>query len=377
VTLAFAGVLVAVLGGARIAEDFAPYAAAIVVFVVSSVVGGIVASRQPQNPLGWILCGFGAFQGIYALASGYAEVAPDDAASGAGQIAAWFSTWSYVSFFALAIFVLLLFPDGHLPSPRWRMIAWCGAASTAAFACGAALDPGTMEDYPAVENPFGVAAGVAAIIVVAGMLGTIGVLAAAVGSIVVRYRRADGVGRQQIKWLTVAAIFVVVGVVLGLLIAALGREDIGYTVLLLGILGIPVAIGVAILRYRLYEVDRIISRTLVYGSLTTLLGAAYLGMALAGQWVFSSFTGGSDLAIAVSTLVVAALFLPLRTRVQGFIDRCFYRRRYDAQLTLQAFGARLREEVELESLSEDLSGVVAETMQPAHLSLWLRKGLAR
>jgi hypothetical protein len=154
--------------------------------------------------------------------------------------------------------------------------------------------------------------------------------------------------------------------------AAFNWSQIAGTVFGAELIALPVSVGIAVLRYRLYEIDRVISKTLVYGSLTVVLGAAYVGLVLAGQAVFSSFAGGSDLAIAVSTLVVAALFLPVRVRVQGFVDRRFYRRRYDARRTLEAFGARLREEVDLEALTDDLRGVVTETMQPAHVSLWLR-----
>jgi hypothetical protein len=135
----------------------------------------------------------------------------------------------------------------------------------------------------------------------------------------------------------------------------------------------PIAIGIAILKYRLYEIDRIISRTLVYGGLTVVLGAVYIGLVLTGQALFSSFAGGSNLAIAASTLAVAGLFLPARSRVQRFVDRRFYRRRYDAQRTLEGFGARLREQIDLGTLEHDLRGVVTETMQPAHASVWLRE----
>ena len=153
-------------------------------------------------------------------------------------------------------------------------------------------------------------------------------------------------------------------------------SDIGFVIAVARLVLLPVAIGVAMLRYRLYEIDRVISRTLVYGALTVMLGAAYVGLVLAGQALFSSFAGGSNLAIAASTLVVAALFLPLRSRVQRFVDRRFYRRRYDAQRTLEAFGARLREQVELERCARDLERVVHETMQPAHVSVWLRSGVS-
>jgi hypothetical protein len=374
VVLAISGVLVAALGGAQLHEDFAPFVVASAVLVVSSAVGGIVASKQPQNPIGWVLCAFGAVWGATTLASGYAEVAPDEASSGAGQMAAWLSNWAWVFFFALAVSVLLLFPDGRLPSPRWKAAAWCGALGIVALTAGAALQPGDLEDYPGVTNPVGLSGGVAEGLLVAGMLTTAAALAAGVAAVVVRYLHADGVARQQIKWLTVAAVFAVAGVALGGVLLGLGRDDIGNTVILLGILCIPLAIGVAILRYRLYEIDRVISKTLVYAGLTVLLGAAYAGLVVAGQEVFSSVAGGGDLVIAVSTLVVTALFLPLRSRLQRVVDRRFYRRRYDAQRTLESFGVRLREHVDLETLSVDLRGVVAETVQPAHLSLWLRSG---
>jgi hypothetical protein len=181
------------------------------------------------------------------------------------------------------------------------------------------------------------------------------------------------VERQQLTLLVAAGVVVAMALIVGGPIGALmGSEDLGIAIILLGMLSVPVAIGVAMLRYRLYEVDRVISRTLVYGGLTLILGAAYSVLVVAGQAIFSSFAGGSNLAIAASTLVVAALFLPLRVRLQRVVDRRFYRRRYDAQRTLERFGARLREEIDLELLTADLRGVVDETMQPAHVSLWLR-----
>ncbi len=169
----------------------------------------------------------------------------------------------------------------------------------------------------------------------------------------------------------VYAVAVLVG---ALAVPAIVGSNLGDVVFGLAVLLVPIAVGVAMLKYRLYDVDRVISKTLVYGSLTAVLAAAYVGFVLAGQWLFSSFAGGSNLAIAASTLVVAALFLPVRSRVQHFVDRRFYRRRYDAQRTLEAFGSRLREQVDLETLSLDLRHVVSETMQPAYASVWIRDG---
>ena len=333
---------------------------------------GLVASRQPRNPIGWIFCGFSAFTGVSVLASCYTEIAPGGARHGAGQAAAWFSNWSWVSFFTLAIFVLLLFPDGRLPSRRWRAVAWCGAVGTAAFAAAVALRPGELDEYPGVDNPLGLDAAPTGALETVGLLLTFVALVAAAVSIVARYRRSGGVARQQIKWLAAAAVAAAAGVLGGIAIAGLGWDNVGYTVVMLGMLGIPVAIGVAMLRYRLYEVDRVLSRTLTYALVTLVLGAAYVGLVLAGQAVFASLAGGSDLAIAISTLVVAALFLPLRSRVQRLVDRRFYRRRYDAQRTLDSFGSRLREQLELETLTADLRRAVEETMQPEDVSVWLR-----
>jgi hypothetical protein len=194
-------------------------------------------------------------------------------------------------------------------------------------------------------------------------------------SLIVRFRRSGPAQREQLKWVMFTA-----GLVLVMFPAAALTYDTTPLLVAVTAVGsacaatlIPISTGIAILRYRLYDIDRLISKTLVYGSLTVVLGAAYVGLVLAGQAVFSSFAGGSDLAIAVSTLVVAALFLPVRSRVQRFVDRRFYRRRYDAERTLEAFGARLREEVELETLTSELRHAVEETMQPAHVSLWLRQ----
>jgi hypothetical protein len=191
-------------------------------------------------------------------------------------------------------------------------------------------------------------------------------------SMIVRFRRSRGDERQQLKWMTYGVAVWILVVPISLVL----QGDWSDVFFALTISVLPAATAIAMFKYRLYEIDRVISRTLVYGASTVILGAAYAGLVLAGQALFSSFAGGSNLAIAGSTLVVAALFLPVRSRLQRFVDRRFYRRRYDAQRTLDAFGARLRDEVDLPTLSDDLRGVVQETMQPAHLSLWLREARA-
>jgi hypothetical protein len=245
----------------------------------------------------------------------------------------------------------------------------------------AALDPSTLDIDGNRIDPLGISGGVADVTEVvndaSGALAPV-VFAASLAALVVRFRRSRGVERQQLKWLAFAGAIPVAAFALSFVLGSFVSGGLlldaifvtGFAALML----IPVAVGVAILRYRLYEIDRVISRTLVYGSLTVVLGAAYAGLVLAGQAVFSSFAGGSNLAIAVSTLVVAALFLPLRSRVQRVVDRRFNRHRYDAQQTLEAFGSRLREQVDLATLTGELRGVVEETIQPSHVSVWLRSG---
>ena len=360
------------LGGDNLSGSAVFFGLVLTLVVATSVVGGLVASRQPENAIGWIFCGFSAFRALSALAAGYAEVAPHEASTGLGRIAAWIFNWSWVSLFTLVVFVLLLFPDGRLPSPRWRAAAWSGAVGSLALTVGSAVTPGTLEDVPTATTPVSLDEAVAVAITVAGAALTAVALVAAVASVFVRYRAGAGPARQQIKWLGVAAVVTLACVVAGLTAWALGAAAAGYALILGSVVAIPHSIAVAMLRYRLYDVDRVISRSLTYGLVTILLAAAYAALVLAGQAVFSSLAGGSDLAIAISTLVVAALFLPVRRRVQAFVDRRFYRRRYDASRTLEAFAVRLRRELDLDTLSSDLRGVVADTVQPAHVSLWLR-----
>jgi hypothetical protein len=378
--VAGASIAMACVGAGLAAADSGPALAHSAVFFVlvlalvlaTSVIGALVASRRPSNPIGWIFLGFSVFRAASALAAGYAEIAPSGAATGLGQIAAWFFNWSYVSLFTFAVLALLLFPDGRLAGRGRRAAFWTGIGGSASLAVAGAVAPGPLDDFKEVDNPFGVSDSLAGALGLAGALLMFAAFVAAVASVAVRYRAGSGLERQQIKWLGVAAVFTFTCSLVGLALALAGPVTAGYSLILGSLISIPVAIGVGMLRYRLYDVDRIISRSLTYGLVTLGLGAAYAALVLAGQAVFSAVAGGSDLAIAVSTLVVAALFLPARARVQGFVDRRFYRSRYDARRTLERFGARLRHHVELEPLRAELQDVVHQTMQPAHVSLWLR-----
>ncbi|HEX6711340.1 MAG TPA: hypothetical protein VF068_13500 [Rubrobacter sp.] len=343
-----------------------------------SVVGAIIASRQPRNAIGWIFCGVGLVMGINSLAGGYASyrLSGGSAPGNLAETAAWFASWSWILLVYLPTsFLLLLFPDGRLPSPRWRPVAWCAAIGLIGFVAGTALQPGPLGDFPKITNPYGVDSPIVGAVGVAGVILAPASMVASAVSLIVRMRRAGRVERQQIKWIAYGGAVVVGTVFASVVIATLWSPDVGIALISLGLLGVPIFTGVAIARYRLYDIDIVINRTLVYGALTAALVAVYFGGVATLQALFRALSGQEQqpqLAIVVSTLVIAALFDPLRRRIQLFIDRRFYRSKYDARKTLEAFSATLRDETDLRSLNDHLVEVVAETMQPAHVSLWLR-----
>jgi hypothetical protein len=370
VTVAF----VAVLNVSSLGHDV-PFFSAFVLFVVAfATVGALVASRQPRNPIGWIMCVAGVAYAYMGSADTYAQ-----GLRGGGDVlpgstfAAWTSSWAWVLGIGLAnTFLLLLFPTGRLPSRRWRPVAWLAAAGLALAVPGLALSPGPLEDFP-VENPVGVpgaevAGGLGLLLLVMAML-------ASIASLFFRYRRAGWTERQQLKLLLYAAGLVVLAVVsvIALDTVVPSASDQLNAVVTGAVTAIPFAMGVAILRHGLFDIDVVINRTLVYGALTATLAGAYLGSVLVLQFALSPLTAESDLAIAGSTLAAAALFRPARRRIQSAVDRRFYRRRYDAARTLEGFGTRLRDQVDLDALGADLRGVVTDTVQPAHVSLWLRE----
>ena len=357
-------------------------------FLAFPLVGALIASKRPQNPIGWICLTAGFLWMLIVLSDSYGAYGlakpgsiPYPMASEALGLWLWVPPVGL-----LGIYLVLLFPNGRLPSKRWRPLAWLSGAVIVLGSFGIALDPGPVEGLGGVRNPFGLegAPWVAYAAVVVPLL-PVCVLASAV-SLVLRYRRSGGEERQQIKWIAFAASFVglvaLITVVSTLMFAPESLETAGTQPLwlellqdveLLSLAGVPVAVGFAILRHRLYDIDVVINRTLVYGSLTAMLAAVYYGSVVVLQYIFRALSGGeSQLAIVASTLVIAALFNPLRRRVQGFVDRRFYRSKYDAAKTLATFSAKLRDETDLDELNDELVRVVLETMQPAHVSLWLR-----
>jgi hypothetical protein len=359
------------------------FAALILAF---STVGVLIATRQPYNLVGWIMLVAGFALGATVLTGTYVDLSvaqPRGRLPGTEWVA-WFAQWIWVPGFAPALtFLLLLFPNGQLPSRRWRLVGWLAVAAMATLGFGMAFTPGPFVDYPKVTNPLGLTplegsflegGGVGWLLLPASV-----VLSAS--SMVVRFRRATGIERQQIKWFALAAAFAAVGWVA--ITLAYGIDEgtqnpllvAAQLLQLLTFLGLALAVGIAVLKYRLYDIDFLINRTLVYGALTAMLALVYFGGVTATQAIFRTLTGQEQqpqLAVVISTLVIAALFNPLRRRIQAFIDRRFYRSKYDARKTLEAFSAKLRDETDLEELNNELVGVVRETMQPAHVSLWLR-----
>jgi hypothetical protein len=351
-------------------------------------VGTLVAARRPAHAMGWVfsLAGLGA---VIQWISGQYAVTSLAAAPGAlpgGAFAAWASQLTQMAFVGSLVFLLLLFPTGRLPSRRWRFVAWAAAAGVALALTDLAFSPGGLENFP-IQNPFGLP-GMAEVLDVLGGIGAVtGVLVGVCGALVglvVRFRRARGAERQQIKWFVYPTVLSV-----GALIAANGllpaqmEGSLGSVLWTAAPASISLGAAIAVLRYRLYDIDLLIRRTLVYSLLTAALAFVYFGSVavlqglLAAAAPFASLQGPaasgqqSAVAIVASTLVIAALFAPLRRRVQDFIDRRFYRRKYDAARTLAEFSAHARDETDLDRLAARLVGLVSETVQPAHVSLWL------
>jgi len=341
------------------------------------ILGGLIASRRPENPYGWLWLGFGLswalvfFASVYAA---YALVVEPGSLPAPRTIVMLVEPVGFVAGLTLLPFLFLLFPDGRLPSRRWKFLAWTVVAVGTLLVVAAALQKTEKGTFAPVEDPIGVggAVGKAIPFIAFGgimLLFAAGILSAV--SLVFRFRRAAGVERQQIKWFAYAAALFGGYLVLNFFVSGLLNTVFSTA----ASVALYAAVAVAILRYRLYDIDVIINRTLVYGALTVMLVAVYIGGVAATQAIFRALTTQEQqpqLAIVVSTLVIAAMFTPLRRRIQSFIDRRFYRRKYNARKTLEAFSAKLRDETDLERLGDELVGVVTETMQPEHVSLLTR-----
>ncbi len=352
-------------------------------FLAFAIVGALVASRRPENPIGWIFCAVGLSNLLWAFASKYAIYAllTRPGSLPGAEIMAWLGMgWiASLGWGLMATFLPLLFPTGRLTSPRWRPVAWLTAAVLTLVIIAQATAPGPMtEETPTITNPIGIesAATIVPVVENAGMALVMAAVLASLASLVVRFRRSRGVERQQLKWFAYSAALLAISIMLGFVsnfVPVLEFGPYGSALQILGVSSIPLAAAMAILKYRLYDIDIIINRTLVYGSLTAMLVAAYFCGIVLLQRLFIVLTGQqSTLAVVASTLAIAALFNPLRRRVQGFVDRRFYRRKYDAAKTLEAFSAKLRGGTDLDALSDDLVRVARETMQPEYASLWLR-----
>jgi len=346
----------------------------LVAAVSAATMGALLGSRRPAHPVGWLLLGLGLLVVANGVVSGYVNyglVARPRVLPAAAYLAG-IANGIQVLWVSCVSFILLLTPTGSLPSPRWRWWARVAVAAPVLLVLLAAVDPQPLlPEHPEVENPLAVpvptglllaVAAIAALIVLASLV-------AAAGSLVVRFRRARGVERQQLRWLALGAALAAVALLVAVAGGAMAKDGVVLAALGTCVALLPLATGAAVLRYRLYDLDRIISRTLAYGLLTVVLGGGYAGVVLGlGQFLGRE----SSLVVAAATLAVAALVQPARRRIQRAVDRRFNRRRYDAGRMIQAFSGRLRQHVDLEALTGELLAVVEQTMQPTRVSLWLR-----
>lgn len=398
--LAIGGLLFCLCLGLSVTGFAAPDETAVGLPVIAAygISALVVARRQPHNLVGWILAGIAVGVGLSSASLGYVEGSDEPATRPLGVLAAWVGQWAYVVWISLAVlFLPLLFPTGRLPSPRWRPVVWLALVALVFGAVSEATIPTLEVDTKSggsatIANPIGLDQTLVDALYLTGDILLVGSVIGAVASLVARLRTASGRERQQVKWVAWTLGLGAAGLTVAVIAASLepadgvaeGSAAVVYVVgatgwfgtLAMQGLGVPAAIAVAIVRHRLYDIDLLINRTLVYGALTVTLALVYLGGVAGLQHVFRALTGQaqqSQLVVVASTLLIAALFNPLRMRIQSFIDRRFYRKKYDAAKTLENFSMKLRDETDLDQLNRELVSVVRGTMQPEHVSLWLRK----
>jgi hypothetical protein len=339
--------------------------------------GALIASHRTANPIGWLLLFSAAFGAVVSGSSEYLrrEILAEGTTLGSPALLRSLSQWGWIPLVVPVVaFVPMFFPDGRLLSARWRPMPILALVGATAMAAAIALSPWTDATLPSAgPNPYAVDAPWVGPLLIIGFALLLSAIVLAVASLVMRMRRGTPIERQQLKVFFYAAIPWPVAIVTGPLTgSAPWLEPVQQLFAQIGMFAVPVAVAIAILRYRLYDIDVLIRRTLIYATLSAVLLAAYLSGVALVQLALSPVTSGNGLAVAISTLTVVALFQPLRRRIQAAVDRRFYRRRYDAVRTLDGFAVRLRDEIDLDALRGELLGAVGETLQPAHASLWLR-----
>jgi hypothetical protein len=329
----------------------------LMVFIYASV-GLVVASQRPENPIGWVLLSGIFFLSLAGFGGAYATYALRNSGLPGTAAMAWIASWGGdLGFSILIVFTFLYFPDGRLPSKGWRPLAWFACASILIRLVADMLQWTVIQPLIEVDITF--------------------LLLASPAAVIVRYRRASAIVRQQIKWVAFSGVLGVVLTILGILglFSGWASENFFNLIWITFVISIPITLGTAILRYRLFDIDLIIRRTMVYAALTAILFVLYYSSVVLFQQVLNLVTGRSEqsqFSIVISTLGIAALFNPLRRRVQGFIDKSFYRQRYNAEKTLASFSAATRDEVDQDKLTSTLLGLVGETMRPEKVGLWLK-----
>ena len=339
--------------------------------------GAMLVSRRPQNRLGYVLLASGMASAIQVLVEEYAiyGVLGRSTPLPGALIAGWLESWIWLAGISLiVIYSLALFPNGRFVTPRWRIIGWLAAADVLVGMTGLAFAQGPLNNAPFADNPFPLLGTYGRPLFYPSFLGLVVLAAASSASLVVRYRRSVGIERQQLKWLALEAVFIAIAVFITGVAQVFAPNFKPAQVLLIGVLSLmPIAILLAVLRYRLYDIDVLINRALVYAVTSAAIGAAFFIGIVILQALLRPVTGGSEIAVAASTLLCFALFQPIRRQTQATVDRRFYRARYDAARTLDLFATRLAGEVDLDAVGTDLADAVGATVRPVHVSLWLRK----
>jgi hypothetical protein len=380
VALAAVSLVLLALGSSGFPPDPPPawLAAAMYLFYLPlPTVGALLTVRRPENPIGPMLLVAGLSAFLWFGSAAYAVFAVERPDLPGRVIAGWIATWVFEPYFlALLVFVPLLFPDGRFLSRRWRAIGWLAAVVGACqLAAQAFVRPVLMTNDP---NPLAVAELAPIYSLLIGILGAplaLAFLAISCAAVVIRFRRSRGIERQQVKWFLYAVSVALLTILIVFALLAMGAlpDNIAAPATYLAFALPPLAVGIAVLRYRLYDIDLVINRTVVYGISSATIAVAFFAGIVVLQAILRPLTSGSEVAVAVSTLVSFALFQPLRARVQAGVDRRFYRSRYDAARTLEDFSVHLRDEVDLDSVRADLLDAVQRTVQPAHASVWLRR----